>query len=94
MLQLAACSLLTLQERGFDTNNMKFNLYPDTRIQDLVSLRLFGSEHAKNRVFSCILDGEVLLDEEASWTYFEDYPENRIATLDTFNRAYDLVKGQ
>lgn len=80
MLHTAANALLTLQQRGFDTNNMKFNLYPDIRIQELVSLRLFGSEHAKNHVFSCILDGEVLLDEEASWAYFEDYLEHRTLT--------------
>jgi hypothetical protein len=93
MVHAAAGSLLVLQQRGLDTNNMKFNLYPDIRIQDLVSLRLFGSKHAKNHVFSCILDGEVLLDEEASWAYFEDYVENRAVPLDTFNSAYDtLVK--
>jgi len=40
MLHTAAGSLLTLQQQGFDTNNMRFNLYPDVRIQNRVSLRL------------------------------------------------------
>jgi len=91
MLHTAAGSLLTLQQRGLDTNNMKFNLYPDIRIQDRVSLRLFGSEHAKNHVFSCILDGETLLDEEASWAHFQHHIENKTVTLDAFDKAYHAV---
>jgi hypothetical protein len=91
MLHTAASSLLTLQQRGFDTNNMKFNLYPDVRIQDLVSLRLFGSEHAKAHVFSCVLDGEALLDEEASWAHFEHHLENKTVSLATFDKAYQTV---
>lgn len=91
MLHTAAGALLTLQRRGLDPNNMKFTLYPDLRIQDLVSLRLFGSEHAKNQVFSRILVGDDLLDEEASWAYFEDYLESNTLALDTFDKAYDAV---
>ena len=91
MLHTAAGALLTLQQRGFDTNTMKFNLYPDGRIQDLVSLRLFGSEHAKTHAFSFILDGDILLDEEASWAHFEAHVENRTVSLVTLNRAYDRV---
>jgi len=70
---------------------MKFNLYPDVRIQDRVSLRLFGSEHAKNHVFSRILDGETLLDEEASWAYFKHHVGNKTVVLETFHKAYDSV---
>ena len=91
MLHTAAGSLLTLQQQGFDTNNMKFNLYPDVRIQDRVSLRLFGSEHAKNHVLSCILNGDTLLDEEASWTFFQHHVESKTVTVDAFDRAYDTV---
>jgi hypothetical protein len=91
MLHTAAGSLLTLQQQGFDTNNMKFNLYPDVRIQDRVSLRLFGSEHAKNHVFSCILNGDTLLDEEASWTFFQHHVESKTVTVDAFDRAYDTL---
>lgn len=91
MLHTAAGSLLTLHQQGFDTNNMKFNLYPDIRIQDRVSLRLFGSEHAKNHVFSCILNGETLLDEEASWAFFRHHMENKTMTVDAFDKAYDTV---
>lgn len=91
MLHTAAGALLTLHLQGFDTNNMKFNLYPDVRIQDRVSLRLFGSEHAKNHVFSCILNGETLLDEEASWAYFQHHVENKTVTAEVFDKAYDMV---
>ena len=91
MLHTAAASLLTLQQQGFDTNNMKFNLYPDVRIQDRVSLRLFGSEHAKNHVFSCVLDGETLLDEETSWARFQHHVEDKTVTLATFDKAYNKV---
>ena len=91
MLHTAAGALLTLHQQGFDTNNMKFNLYPDVRIQDRVSLRLFGSEHAKNHVFSCILDGDTVLDEEASWAFFQKHLENKTVTVDAFDKAYDRV---
>ncbi len=88
LLQVAADSLMAVQQRGFDTDNVKVNLYPDVRIQDLVSLRLFGSEHAKNHVFSCILDGETLLNEEASWAYFEDHLVNKTVSRNSFDTAY------
>ena len=91
MLNVAGAALLTVQEHGMDHNNMTFNLYPDVRIQDKISLRLFGSEHAKNHVFSRILDGDTLIDEDASWAYFEEYLENKTLTIDAFDKAYGAV---
>jgi hypothetical protein len=93
MLNVAAAALQSLQERGMDHNQMKFNLYPDVRIQELVSLRLFGSEHAKNHVFSRVLHGDTLLDEDASWAYFESHQEHGAMPIHAFDKAYDAVVG-
>ena len=38
-----------------DHHQIKFNFYPDPRNHHVVSLRLFGSRHVKNKVFSRIL---------------------------------------
>lgn len=91
MLNVAAAALLVLQERGMDHNRMKFNLYPDVRIQDQVSLRLFGSEHAKNHVFSKVLRGDTLLDEADSWACFARHIESKSIAADTFDEAYHAV---
>jgi hypothetical protein len=88
MLRSAAKTAAALHKRGLDHNRIKVNLYPDRRIRDVVSLRLFGSEHAKNRVFSRVLDREGLLDEEASWSRFERYLEGGAITLALFDRAH------
>jgi hypothetical protein len=91
MIHTGAAALLAVQEQGLDQHKVKLNLYPDVRIQDLVSLRLFGSEHAKNHVFSRILDGTTLLDERGSWAYFERHLALRTIALATFDKAYDAV---
>ena len=87
MLHAAAVALLALHEKGLDPLKVKFNFYPDPRINDIVSLRLFGSEHAKNKVFSHILTPEGLLDEQASWEFFGDYLKTRTISLPTFYNA-------
>ena len=43
------------------------------RLPGAVSLRLFGSEHVKTRVFSHVLGPAGLLDEDASWTAFAEH---------------------
>jgi hypothetical protein len=59
----------------------------------VVSLRLFGSRHVKNKVFSRILAPQGLLDEAASWEFFADYLKNRISTLARFQAAHDSLLG-
>ena len=76
-----------LHSGGFDYQKIKFNVYPDKRIRGVVSLRLFGSEHAKNKVFSKVYTPAGLLDEAASWAYFENYLGNRTISLETFDAA-------
>ena len=93
MLHAAAAALLVVHQRGLGTDEVKFNFYPDPRAHDVVSLRLFGSEHAKNGVFSRVRTPEGLLDEEASWAYFEDHLRTRTIDVDTFDRAFDAIVG-
>jgi hypothetical protein len=91
MLQAAVRALLGFRERGYDHHKIKFNFYPDVRVHDVVSLRLFGSDHAKNRVFSHVFTPEGLLDESASWTYFEDFLRTKTMTAAAFAAASDTL---
>lgn len=91
MIHVGAAALLAVHQQGLDQHKVKLNLYPDVRIQDLVSLRIFGSDHAKNHLFSRVLDGDTLLDERDSWTYFEDHLTLRTVPRATFDNAYDVV---
>ena len=90
MLHAAVRSVKALHEHGYDPNTVKFNFYPDVRTNDVVSLRLFGSEHAKTKAFSHVwADGE-LLDETGSWERFENFLRTRIAA-GTFERAQEAL---
>jgi hypothetical protein len=87
MLQAAALTLRSVHNAGYDHNKVKINLYPDVRLQDAVSLRLFGSNHAKTAMFSHVLTVDGLLDEAASWECFEDFVRNRRASRGEFDSA-------
>jgi hypothetical protein len=87
MLRIAAKTMAALHHAGLDYRQVKFNVYPDCRIRDVVSLRLFGSEHAKNKVFSRILTRDGLLDEDESWAAFERYLRHQMISLARFNDA-------
>jgi hypothetical protein len=87
MLHCAVKAAAEIHRTGGDHHRIKFNFYPDPRADDTVSLRLFGSEHAKNRVFSRILTPEGLLDERASWAHFEDHLRTRTVSAEAFARA-------
>jgi len=91
MLRVAAKTMATLHKKGYDYHKIKFNFYPDTRIYKVVSLRLFGSEHAKNKAFSYVFTPNQLLDEAASWEYFEAYIRNKIIPEDKFAEAYAAI---
>jgi hypothetical protein len=92
MLRSMAKVMLGVHRKGFDYNRVKANFYPDPRTHNTVSLRLFGSEHMKNKVFSCVLarDG-LLLDEAASWEAFEAHLRAKTINLPTFQRAYETI---
>ncbi|MEO6993359.1 MAG: hypothetical protein ABI273_07000, partial [Lacunisphaera sp.] len=83
----AVQTMAQLHRRGFDYQKVKINVYPDKRIRGVVSLRLFGSEHAKNKVFSQVWTATGLLDETASWAYFENYLGTRTIPPETFDAA-------
>ncbi|SPF56273.1 hypothetical protein SBF1_90008 [Candidatus Desulfosporosinus infrequens] len=91
MLRVAAKTMSTIHKNGYDYHNIKFNFYPDTRNYKVVSLRLFGSEHAKNKTFSFILTPDGLLDEAASWEYFATYLRNKTIAESKFKAAYAAI---
>jgi hypothetical protein len=91
MLRAAVKTLARLHEAGFNHRKVKFNLYPDQRIRGVVSLRLFGSEHAKNKVFSQVLTPGGLLDEASSWDYFAGYLKNGTVPADKFAEACTAI---
>ena len=87
MLRTGVRTAAALQEAGYDHHQIKFNFYPDPRARDGVSLRLFGTLHAKTHVFSRILAPAGLLDEAASWAYFGDYLARKTIPLVRFAAA-------
>jgi hypothetical protein len=91
MRRVSVLAMATLHKDGSDHRKIKFNVYPDRRTRDTVSLRLFGSEHAKNRVFSSVLTPGGLLDEDQSWIYFEDHLRTKTISEDAFDQAFTLV---
>ncbi|MDR3586704.1 MAG: hypothetical protein P4L59_15530 [Desulfosporosinus sp.] len=91
MLRVAAKTMAALHKNGYDYNKIKFNFYPDTRNYKVVSLRLFGTEHAKNKTFSYIHTSEGLLDEAASWEYLADYMWNKTISEGKFREAYTWI---
>jgi hypothetical protein len=88
MLRAAARALLAFRGTDLDHRQVKFNFYPDIKVHNVVSLRLFGSDHAKNKVFSRIFTPEALLDESNSWIHFEDFVRHRAIPVATFANAF------
>ena len=93
MLRSAAATAAAIHRQGHDHHQIKFNFYPDPRVHHVVSLRLFGSRHVKNKVFSRVLAPQGLLDETASWEFFADYLNNRTIALARFQAAHDSLLG-
>jgi hypothetical protein len=91
MVRSMAKALLGLHKKGLDHNKIKANFYPDPRARNVVSLRLFGSVHVKNKVFSRVLTRGGLLEEEESWKAFEEYLSGKTIGLEGFERAARLV---
>jgi hypothetical protein len=89
MLRSAARALVALRIGGYDHNTIKFSFYPDIKVNDVVSLRLFGSEHAKNKIFSHVFTPTGLLDEARSWKYFEHFVRNKTMSTANFRSALD-----
>lgn len=92
MIAIAARALLPLLTRGDDHRNVKINFYPDVNIVDVVSLRLFGTAHAKNQTFSHVFTPNGLLNEDDSWKYFEHFMRNGTTTSGTIVSALDELQ--
>lgn len=92
MLGAAARAMLALLSAGGDRRTIKFSFYPDINVNDGVSLRLFGSDHAKNNVFSRVLAPQGLLDEADSWRHFEHFVGSRTTSAATFRSASKIVR--
>ncbi len=92
MVATAARALLPLLVRGDNHRAVKFSFYPDINVIDDVSLRLFGSEHAKNKAFSHVFTPNGLLNEDDSWKYFEDFVRNKTTRTATLGSALDELR--
>lgn len=89
MIAAAARALFPLLVRGDDRRAVKFSFYPDINVVEEVSLRLFGTEHAKTKVFSHVFTPNGLLDEDDSWKYFEHFVRHQTTTAATIRSALD-----
>jgi len=92
MIATAARALLPLLARGDNHRAVKFSFYPDINVIDAVSLRLFGTEHAKNKTFSHVFTPNGLLDEDDSWKYFEHFVRNKTTPAATIKSALDELR--
>jgi hypothetical protein len=92
MVQAAARALLPLVTGGGDHRTVRFRFYPDIAVNDALSLRLFGSEHANNKVFSQVVTPDAVFDEADSWKYFEDFVRNKTTSAATFRSALDKLR--
>lgn len=94
MVGAAARALLPLLIGGKDHRTIRFRFYPDINGNDALSLRLFGSEHANNKVFSRVFTPDGLLGEADSWKYFEEFVRNKTTCTATFRSALaELARG-
>ncbi len=93
MLPAAALALRSVHDEGYDHDNVKINLYPHTQLRNVVSLRLFGSNHAKSGLFSHVWTVDGPLGEAASWERFEDFVRDRQASVAQFDAACEMLAG-
>jgi len=91
MLQMVAKTLEALHIKGYNYNRVKFNMYPNNEIINTVSLRFFGSEHVKNKIFSYVYVNSSVLGEEDSWKFFADYLKNKTISKEQFMQAADKL---
>jgi hypothetical protein len=91
MLRVAVLAMARIHGEGLDHSKVKINVYPDPRTRDTVSLRLFGSDHAKNKVFSQVLGPEGLLEDDGSWVAFERHLTQGTLTGAEFDAACEAV---
>lgn len=91
MIRMQARTLAALNKNKYDYHKIKINIYPNSQIANLGSLRLFGSEHIRCKIFSYVRTPTGMLDEAGSWQRFTDYLENRTIPVRQFQQAYDQL---
>lgn len=91
MLKIVARTMEALHTNGYDYHRVKFNMYPNNEIINTVSLRFFGSEHVKNKIFSYVYSKNSVLEEGESWEYFADYLKNKTISKEQFMLASDKL---
>ncbi|MBU2700483.1 hypothetical protein Ga0466249_001575 [Sporomusaceae bacterium BoRhaA] len=92
LLRISAKAMASLSEHGYDYNRVKFNIYPHPKTINIASLRLFGSEHVKKKVFSYVHLDHCVLDEVQSWEYFSQYLTSKTISKHQFLEAHaDLL---
>jgi hypothetical protein len=88
MIRIAAKTLASLHGSNYDYHTIKFNMGPNPKVVNVVSLRAFGSKHIKTGVFSHINTKNGILNESDSWSYFKDYIVNKTISQEQFMLAY------
>lgn len=79
---------------GVNISNLQCICYP-RYIPNDISIRLFGCYHTVTGYFNSVVtkigENDELLDDEASWRYFEDYIENCTISNELFGRALNAA---
>jgi len=91
MLRTMAKALHGVYLKGLDHQRINARFYPDPRTVGKVSLRLFGSDHPYNKVFSRVLTRDGLLDEEGSWKAFEEHLRVKTIGGERFREACEVI---
>lgn len=92
LIVTAARTLSKLHDNKLDYQVVKFTVYPNTKITNLGSLRLFGSEHVRTHAFSNVYTSSGILNEGESWRYMADFLTCRVTSVKTFDEAYIKVR--
>lgn len=81
---------LIFKETNHDINKINVCSYPNKFDNTTHSLRLFGSKHIKNQVFSYVCSPKLgVLGEKESWEYFEYYMNHKTISLKHFEQVYN-----
>ena len=94
MVRMAAKTWASLHMSNHDYHTIKFNMGPNPNVVNVVSLRLFGSRHVKTGVFSHVQTQDGILNEAASWRYFEDYMLNKTISKEQFSLVCTELAGE
>lgn len=91
MIRISARTLAMLHYQQYDYRSVKINMSPNPKFVELLSLRAFGSKHMRTGDFSQILAKQTLLDEGASWRFFEEYMQHKTIPEEVFTKAYAIL---